>query len=334
MNLRIGDKVSFLNERGGGKITRFMPNGTAMVETTDGFEIPYAVTELVPENYAAHKTITVQPVALANAGNAKAVHLEEGIYLCFMPDKLAAISDGRFAVALYNNTAHDILFNLFGKNIQGHAVIASDRLLAGRSLAIDSITTGDLDKYTGGIFQALFYSGKIKEIKAPESLAFKVKTVKLLEKDNFNVLAHFNAPGIAVALYPRNNQPQTEGDYQLDDLKERFGKENNRNKPTLPKQVFEMEVDLHIEELVSDVRGLNNGDMLQLQLTHARKKLDEAVTAHVRRLILIHGVGNGRLKTEIHKMLKGYTGLEFFDAPYSKYGQGATEVRLGNVRLA
>jgi len=80
--------------------------------------------------------------------------------------------------------------------------------------------------------------------------------------------------------------------------------------------------------------GLTNGDMLQIQLTHARKKLEDAVIRRCRKVVFIHGVGNGRLKTEIRQMLQGYTGLEFFDASLSKYGQGATEVRLGNVRLA
>jgi hypothetical protein len=334
MELRIGDKVSFLNERGSGKVTRFMPNNMAMVETEDGFEMPYPVKELVPDNYAAVKTITVAPVvAPANTGE-QAVHLADGIYLCFLPSSLKELSDSRFSVAIYNNTKFDIVFNLFGKNVSGHNIIGTDRLLTGRSVIIDTLPMGGLDKYSGGVFQCLFYSGKVTEIKDPESLAFKVKTVKLVDKDNYNLLAHFNAPGVAIALYPRAaNAPKSDNDYSLQDLAANFGKEPAKAKKPQP-QVYEMEVDLHIEELIDNMTGLTNGDMLQIQLTHARKKLEDAVIRRCRKVVFIHGVGNGRLKTEIRQMLQGYTGLEFFDASLSKYGQGATEVRLGNVRLA
>lgn len=335
MELRIGDKVSFLNERGSGKVTRFMPNGMAMVETADGFEMPYQVKELVPENYAAVKTITVQPVALQSGDlQNQAVQLSDGIYLCFLPNGLKDLSESRFSVAIYNNTQYDILFNLFGKNVSGHSVIGSDRLLAGRSVIIDTLAMGGLDKYSGGVFQCLFYSSKVSEIKEPETLAYKVKTVKLVDKDNYNLLAHFNAPAVAIALYPRSaNTPKSDSDYSLQDLAANFGKEPAKAKKP-QQQVYEMEVDLHIEELLDDMRGLTNGEMLQIQLTHARKKLEDAVIRRCRKVVFIHGVGNGRLKTEIRRMLQEYSGLEFFDAPLSKYGQGATEVRLGNVRLA
>lgn len=335
MELRIGDKVSFLNERGSGKVTRFMPNNMAMVETEDGFEMPYPVKELVPENYAAVKTITVQPVAMPTNAGEQAVHLADGIYLCFLPSSLKDLSASRFSVAVYNNTKFDILFNLFGKNVNGHSIIGTDRLLAGRSVIIDTIPMGDLDKYSGGVFQCLFYSSRIDEIKDPESIAFKVKTVKLVDKENYNLLAHFNAPAVAVAVYPRSaNSPKTDTDYSLQDLAANFGKEQPARAKKPQPQVYEMEVDLHIEELLDDMRGLTNGEMLEIQLTHARKKLEEAVIRRCRKVVFIHGVGNGRLKTEIRKMLTGYTGLEFFDASLAKYGNGATEVRLGNVRLA
>lgn len=338
MHLQIGDKVSFLNEQGGGVVLRFLNSSTAVVETPDGFEIPYAVKELVPVNYASSKTariVSEKPDAPAINTGAKGVAMAEGIYLCFVPKNIDDISETRFTVYLYNNSRqHDILFNLFGKNNNGHAIISSDRLLAGNSLAIDNIPAGGLDKYTGGILQVLFYSGTMAEIKEPETIPFKVKVVKLVDKNSYNHLVHFNAHGVAVALYPKRNESQSAADYDLNSLSQRFSKDTDQNKPAKSKpQVFEMEVDLHIEELLDDMRGLTNGEMLNLQLEHARKKLDEAVTRNCRKLILIHGVGNGRLKTEIRQMLDGYAGLEYYDASYARYGIGATEVKLVNVRL-
>jgi dsDNA-specific endonuclease/ATPase MutS2 len=45
-------------------------------------------------------------------------------------------------------------------------------------------------------------------------------------------------------------------------------------------------------------------------------------------LIVIHGVGNGKLKQEIASILKTVDDIEYYDASYKDYGYGATEVRI------
>jgi hypothetical protein len=45
--IKIGDKVKFLNDVGGGVVTRFLNKNLVMVENYDGFEIPYPVLQLL-----------------------------------------------------------------------------------------------------------------------------------------------------------------------------------------------------------------------------------------------------------------------------------------------
>ena len=45
--MKIGDKVRFLNDVGGGKITAFRPGGIVLVEDADGFEMPVHQNEVV-----------------------------------------------------------------------------------------------------------------------------------------------------------------------------------------------------------------------------------------------------------------------------------------------
>ncbi|MFN6039840.1 MAG: hypothetical protein ACK452_15330, partial [Bacteroidota bacterium] len=47
MKIRIGDKVRFLNESGGGIVTRFIDKESVYIEIEDGFELPYPVKYLV-----------------------------------------------------------------------------------------------------------------------------------------------------------------------------------------------------------------------------------------------------------------------------------------------
>lgn len=100
-----------------------------------------------------------------------------------------------------------------------------------------------------------------------------------------------------------------------------------KSKKTAPK-LRVMETDLHIYNLVDDHRHLSNGDMLRIQLNHFKNKMNEARKKGMDKLIIIHGVGEGVLRSEIRHALRNYEFIEFLDADYSKYGSGATEVRF------
>ena len=47
MHYKTGDKVRFLNEIGNGIVKSVLSNGKILVETEDGFDIPYYASELV-----------------------------------------------------------------------------------------------------------------------------------------------------------------------------------------------------------------------------------------------------------------------------------------------
>ena len=86
-----------------------------------------------------------------------------------------------------------------------------------------------------------------------------------------------------------------------------------------------MEVDLHIHNLTASVRGLDNYDMLTIQMEHAKHKLEFAIRNRIPKIVFIHGVGAGVLKSELEFMFKNYP-VQYYEASYKKYGLGATEV--------
>jgi dsDNA-specific endonuclease/ATPase MutS2 len=90
-----------------------------------------------------------------------------------------------------------------------------------------------------------------------------------------------------------------------------------------------MEVDLHAHELLESQRGMTNGDIVVYQLEHFERMLRNAEEKKMKRVIFIHGVGQGVLRQEIRRILNEYyPHCEFMDAPYHIYGYGATEVRI------
>ena len=95
-----------------------------------------------------------------------------------------------------------------------------------------------------------------------------------------------------------------------------FKKENN--------EVI-LEVDLHINQLIKSTTGMDNFEMLSLQLETAKRKIEYAISKRISKIIFIHGVGEGVLKSELHYLFGRYP-VRFYDASYKKYGLGATEV--------
>jgi dsDNA-specific endonuclease/ATPase MutS2 len=88
-----------------------------------------------------------------------------------------------------------------------------------------------------------------------------------------------------------------------------------------------MEVDLHINQLTKSVKRMDNYDMLNLQLDTAKRKVEFAIQKRVSKIVFIHGVGEGVLKSELQALLNKYP-VKHYDASYKKYGLGATEVYI------
>jgi hypothetical protein len=86
------------------------------------------------------------------------------------------------------------------------------------------------------------------------------------------------------------------------------------------------EFDLHIEKLVKSYKAMSNYEILTLQSETAKKHIEFAIRNRIPKIVFIHGVGDGVLKSEIDFMLGRYDNITFQDANYQKYGLGATEI--------
>lgn len=90
----------------------------------------------------------------------------------------------------------------------------------------------------------------------------------------------------------------------------------------------EVAFDLHIEKLVPSAKKMQAFDMLELQIETAQRHIDFALKNRIPKIVLIHGVGDGRLRTEIEYILKRYENVWFQQANYQRYGQGAIEINF------
>lgn len=86
-------------------------------------------------------------------------------------------------------------------------------------------------------------------------------------------------------------------------------------------------VDLHIEKLTDSWKHLTNFEILSMQLKEFEKYYELAVAHYQPSLTIIHGVGVGKLRDEIHDILRLKREVKSFVNQYSNlYGYGATEI--------
>ena len=105
------------------------------------------------------------------------------------------------------------------------------------------------------------------------------------------------------------------------------GDQKSRSRVREPAEESVKEVDLHLHEITEFESGMSNHEKLQLQLDVAKRELQKAMERKRKKIVFIHGRGQGVLKQELHRLLRNYP-VDFNDASYLEYGQGATEVRI------
>ena len=88
-----------------------------------------------------------------------------------------------------------------------------------------------------------------------------------------------------------------------------------------------VEVDLHINELIDTTAGMDNAAILEYQLNKFHEVMKRELKFKNRKIVFIHGKGDGVLKTSlINELRKKYPKCQYQDASFQEYGYGATMV--------
>ena len=91
-----------------------------------------------------------------------------------------------------------------------------------------------------------------------------------------------------------------------------------------------LEIDLHLEQLVDHPEGLDDWQRIHTQIQHVKNCLSAAMDKNIKKIVFIHGVGTGVLKTELHNYLSSFNYLAVSEADFREYGSGATLVIINN----
>ena len=91
--------------------------------------------------------------------------------------------------------------------------------------------------------------------------------------------------------------------------------------------MFGEEIDLHVDSTQFRGGKKDNKYAIEFQLDALEAALDNAIAKGKVEIRIIHGIGKGKLKDEVHKILKNHPQVKSFEnTHHSRYGMGSTIV--------
>ncbi|MFA6923824.1 MAG: DUF2027 domain-containing protein [Bacteroidales bacterium] len=365
MKFKINDKVSFLSEKREGVVKKIINDKMVSIEIEDGFEIPVMTDELIKTGkieFEEEELISEEKESINETYENKeesetnddedyksdlfltlTPQIDEGIYIAYTSENQDALLSGDIQVYILNHTSYDILFTYSLKQDNDFFGIDFDRAKPETKVLLGIIERTKLEEWSDIFLQILFFKEGKYEAKMPIANSFKVNPIKFFKEESYLYCSLINEKCITTSIYSENKtvpllqneqiwrkekieKPKIKVVGHISDYKK---VQSMPSKHIIDKGVAE--VDLHIEELIDKISGLSNGEMLTIQINYFRKTLETALANNFSKIIFIHGVGDGVLKSEIRKILdESYPKCNFYDAPMAKYGMGATEVELRN----
>lgn len=93
-------------------------------------------------------------------------------------------------------------------------------------------------------------------------------------------------------------------------------------------RVKKLTIDLHSHVLFENIHGMTRYEILNYQMDKVVQTINEAKNRKINKVLIIHGIGSGRLKDEVHLLLSKMDKLNYYLADFTDGGYGATVVEI------
>lgn len=382
--MKLGDKVRFLNDVGGGTITGFPDKQTVLVCDEDGFEIPTLRKDVVvieTDDYnLARKVKTSKKRATEETEERPATSVKQALAvtdeeeeeeevdladremsyrpmaqerrgadvlnlsLAFVPANVKTLSETAFEAYLVNDSNYYIHYTLFAIEGQTATLRYEGELMPNTKFFLEEFRHEALQEWENLVLHTIAYKrGKAFLPKSPLQVRVHVDGTKFYKLHSFRESAFFTVPAYVMDLV-KDDLPVKGIQVDADELREALmphneAEENNplqsgagrraaRNQQKKDKNAL-VEVDLHASELLDTFSGLESRDILEYQLKVFRDTMNEHLKHKGRRIVFIHGKGDGVLRQAILRELRvHYPQCRYQDASFREYGYGATMVTI------
>lgn len=338
--VKIGDKVKFLNEVGGGIVTKIINEKIVHVENEDGFEIPTLISQLVldhpqnenkdDKNSTQSVDNNIKPEVIQATEKINPLKTEQ-IFLAFVPENEKNPEENEIKAFLVNDSKNQLLFHFSKFDQKTYKTVNTGQLELYSKIYLDSLWQENLLDLPEFCFQILPYEEEMTSLYNPVIKTIKVNPVKFYKGSGLANSSYFDSKAFLISITENTLKEylRTTDSDNMQKIALKKGK-SITNKPSKKKKAeLFREIDLHINELIDNTTGLSNHEILEIQMDRFHREINDAIKKGVKKIVFIHGIGNGILKAEIIKQLNTkYKKYYFQDASFREYGYGATMVIL------
>ena len=233
--MRIGDRVRFLNEIGGGRVAGFQGKNIVLVEDEDGFQVPMLMTEVVvvgDEDYGTGHMIEVrsekrevrecrdkrseedeepEPEEKPITFKAKPIERKGGdrlsAYLAFVPMDMKELSQTRFESYLINDSNYYLRYVYMTGENNAWTVRAEGELEPNTKEFMEEFGREDLNGLEHCCVQMIAYKrDKTFLLKPTINAQLNVDTVKFYKLHAFRENDFFEQPALIYTLIENDVQ--------------------------------------------------------------------------------------------------------------------------------
>lgn len=340
MKYQVGDDIIVLHSNEEGKVIEIINDKMVMIEVRgvkfpaymDQIDFPYfyRFSKKKPEEKKpAPKKVYIDQVPKEKP-QPNQIKTSEGVWLSFIP---------KFTLDEFNDEVVELLkVYLVNKSDKGLRFTYEQSFLGNLNFELKNDVLAFHDFYLHDITFASLNDSPSFFIEFALVTPVKNKadyfetTLKLKPKQIFQRIEEMkakNEPAILYKLFDEYPNKETDDRPALTGLAKKEYNIYEANKIRQNLEPARSVVDLHMEKLSDNWKSMSNFEILTMQLKEFEKWYELAVAHHLPSLVIIHGVGSGKLRDEIHDILKTKKEVRYFINQYDpRFGYGATEIFL------
>ena len=356
--MKIGDKVRFVSETGGGIVSGFRGKDIVLVEDEDGFDIPEHIKDVVVVDDSAFDKRPAAPLPKPQPApatpSASALKKEKPVktevyersggdklcvFLAFLPlEEPGTTQKGRYEIFLINDCNYFISFSYMTAIGTTWTYKGSGEVEPNTQMPLGEITLDEINEMGKVAIQLIGYKkNKPFMIKQPVYVEYRLDPVKFFKKNSFRENDFFDEDAMIFTVIEndrvvRNRPLDVEnitigGDVGIEEKKASpRGKAGLSNVRLVDGKIV---VDLHADKLIDDFTHLTSKDILDRQMKCFHDTLEEYKKKKGQQIIFIHGKGDGVLRHSIiHELNYKYKTYNYQDASFREFGYGATQVTI------
>ncbi|MBQ6963086.1 MAG: DUF2027 domain-containing protein [Paludibacteraceae bacterium] len=266
------------------------------------------------------------------------------ISLAFMPvteDKLQntdfdlyLINDDNYFVSFFISTKDDSSF----ENEEERWILREQGTIEPHTrLLLNRITNGHAGDWERINVQAIAFKDKRSFVQKPAfNASLHLSPTRLYKQNAFTANDYFDRNALVLAVVKDDRQAAPTA-ISAETIEEAIMTKPAEKTPALKTRIEKkekkddiLEIDLHIDKLLDDTTGMQPKDILDYQVSKFRQTMETHKKEKGKRIVFIHGKGEGVLRKELWKRLTlEYPSCDKQDASFLRYGFGATMVTIG-----